>query len=427
MKTRHAASTVGATPRFPEIEGRTLARVLRLNRSDRRTAPMPRSARIVLGMLGGIEHGRLEILLPDATTRHFGSGPVTASMRLNNWNVFDATLRHGDIGFAESFIAGDWDTDALHDVLGLLVGNRRAFDDAVYGSWWGNLAHRLRHLLNRNSRAGSRRNIHAHYDLGNAFYRLWLDPGMTYSSAIFDDEPERTLEQAQDAKYRRVLDELSLPAGARVLEIGCGWGGFAHAAARDGLHVRGLTLSTEQLALARERLGEAGLSTQTQFALQDYRDERDRHDGIVSIEMFEAVGEAYWPTYFETLARTLRTGGRAVIQTITIDEALFQRYRTGTDFIQQYVFPGGMLPSKQAFEAAAEAAGLRVANRFDFGQDYARTLALWRQRFLARLPEVEALGFDARFVRTWEFYLDYCEAAFRHRNCDVVQYTLTHR
>ncbi|MEN9315324.1 MAG: hypothetical protein RIS35_1717 [Pseudomonadota bacterium] len=378
-------------------------------------------------MLERIDQGRLELALPDGTTRHFGNGGITASMRVEDWGVFDASLRHGDIGFAESFIAGDWDTNALDEVLGLLVANRRSLEDAVYGNWWGNLLHRLRHLLNRNSRKGSRRNIHAHYDLGNAFYRLWLDPSMTYSSALFGDSPGRTLEQAQQAKYRRVLQALSLPAGSRVLEIGCGWGGFAEAAARDGLHVRGLTLSTEQLAFADERLRAAGLSATTGFALQDYRDERDRHDGIVSIEMFEAVGEAYWPNYFGTIARTLAPGGRAVIQTITIDDGLFERYRSGTDFIQQYVFPGGMLPSKPAFEAAAGAAGLRVADRFEFGQDYARTLALWRERFLARLPEVSALGFDRRFVRTWEFYLAYCEAAFRHRNCDVVQYTLEHR
>lgn len=413
MKTRDAASALGATPRCDDFH-------------DQASRP-PRSARAVLAMLDRIRHGRLEIALPDGTTRHFGSGAITASMRLRNWKVFDASLRHGDIGFAESFIAGDWETDALHEVLGLLVDNRGAIDDAVYGSWWGNLLHRLRHLLNRNSRAGSRRNIHAHYDLGNAFYRLWLDPSMTYSSALFEDDPDRSLESAQRAKYRRVLDELALEPGARVLEIGCGWGGFAEAAARDGLRVRGLTLSTEQLAFAQERLAAAGLPGRAEFALQDYRDELERHDGIVSIEMFEAVGEAYWPTYFETIERSLAQGRRAVIQTITIDETLFERYRTGTDFIQQYVFPGGMLPSKHAFEAAAGAAGLKVVDRFEFGQDYARTLALWRERFLERIPEVTALGFDRRFLRTWEFYLGYCEAAFRHRNCDVVQYTLEHR
>jgi len=386
----------------------------------------PRAARALLALLGRISHGSLSLALPDGRVLAFGRGEPHASIRLANWNPFDATLASGDVGFAETYIAGDWDTDSLVAVLDLAVANRTALDDAVYGRWWGRLALRLRHLLNRNSRAGARRNIHAHYDLGNAFYRLWLDPGMTYSSALFEGDEGRSLEQAQLAKNRRILEQLSLPPGASVLEIGCGWGGFAEVAAREGLRVRGLTLSTEQLAYASERIAQAGLRERASFALQDYRDETGRYDGIASIEMFEAVGEAWWPAWFETLRRSLAPGGRAVVQVITIADELFERYRKGTDFIQQYVFPGGMLPSPSAFEAQVRRAGLRVAGRFAFGADYARTLALWRERFVARIDEVRALGFDRRFERLWEFYLAYCEAAFRHGNTDVVQYTLEH-
>lgn len=392
----------------------------------RTVAPPPRTARTLLALLQRIGHGSLALTLPDGRRLAFGRGEPRAAIRLANWNLFDATLRSGDVGFAETFIAGDWETDSLAAVLDLAVANRAALDDAVYGRWWGRLALRIRHLLNRNSRAGARRNIQAHYDLGNAFYRLWLDPGMTYSSALFGGDARRSLEQAQQAKYRRILDELALPSDASVLEIGCGWGAFAELAARDGLRVRGLTLSTEQLEYADRRIAQAGLRPQVEFALQDYRDETGRYDGIASIEMFEAVGEAWWPAWFDVLRRSLAPRGRAVVQVITITDALFERYRTSTDFIQQYVFPGGMLPSPSAFEAQASRAGLRVARRFAFGPDYARTLAIWRETFVARIPQVRALGFDTRFERLWEFYLAYCEAAFRHGNTDVIQYTLEH-
>ena len=389
-------------------------------------AQAPRAARLVFALLQRLERGTLSLTLPGGRAILFGRGQPFATIRLANWNLFPAALKSGDIGFAQTYIAGDWETDSLAAVLDVAVANRDALEEAVYGRWWGRLALRLRHLLNRNSRAGSRRNIHAHYDLGNPFYRLWLDPSMTYSSALFGGEAGRTLEQAQAAKYRRILGELALPAGASVLEIGCGWGGFAELAARDGLRVRGLTLSTEQLAYATRRIADAGLQSEASFVLQDYRDEAGRYDGIASIEMFEAVGEAYWPAYFDTLRRALAPQGRAVVQTITIADEFFERYRRGTDFIQQYVFPGGMLPSPSVFEAHARRAGLRVTRRFAFGQDYARTLACWREAFVGRIEQVRALGFDRRFERIWEFYLAYCEAAFRHRSTDVVQYTLEH-
>ncbi len=393
-------------------------------------ARIPAAARLVIGLLERIERGTLTLVLPDGRTLGFGRGTPRATLRLRNWKLFPAALARGDIGFAETFIAGDWETESLAEVLDIAVANRDVLESAVYGRWWGGLAHRIRHLLNRNSRAGSRRNIHAHYDLGNPFYRLWLDSSMTYSSALFDADGDgdgtRSLEQAQQAKYRRILDELALEPGASVLEIGCGWGGFAELAARDGLQVRGLTLSTEQLAHARERLAGAGLAGRAEFALQDYRDEHGTYDGITSIEMFEAVGESYWPAYFDTLRRTLAPHGRAVVQTITIADALFERYRRSTDFIQQYVFPGGMLASPSVFETHARNAGLRIERTLAFGQDYARTLALWRETFVARIEQVRALGFDRRFERIWDFYLAYCEAAFRHGNTDVYQFTLAH-
>lgn len=386
--------------------------------------PLPASARAVFALLERLRTGRLTLVAPGGTSFEFGAGEPHAQIRLSNWNVLSASLSRGDIGFAETWIAGDWHTENLATLLSVLAANRDAIERALYGRWWGQLAYRIRHLLNRNSRAGSRRNIHAHYDLGNPFYAIWLDPSMTYSSALFGTDPARSLQDAQTAKYRRILDQLALPAGSHVLEIGCGWGGFAELAARDGLHVTGLTLSTEQHAWAVERLQAAGLSDQARFVLQDYRDEHNRYDAVVSIEMFEAVGEPYWPDYFATLRRCLKPGARAVVQTITIDEALFERYRRGTDFIQQFIFPGGMLPSPTGFAQGAQRAGLAVDNRFAFGVDYARTLALWRESFMAQLPQITAQGFDARFARIWEFYLAYCEAGFAQGNTDVMQFTL---
>ncbi len=391
----------------------------------------PAAARFSLALLERLEHGRLAVTFPDGQRAAFGggAGEPPADLQLASWSVFGAALTRGDIGFAESYIAGDWSSADLARLLSFFVRNRDAVETMIYGSFWGRLVYRLKHLLNRNTKAQARKNIAAHYDLGNTFYSLWLDPSMTYSSALLDavDDPHRPLDnaelaQAQQAKYRRVLDELSLAPASRVLELGCGWGGFAEAAARDGHHVKGLTLSPAQLAHARSRLDRAGLAANLQ--LQDYRDEQGTYDGVASIEMFEAVGEEYWPSYFATLSRCLAPGGRACVQTIVIDDRLFERYRRGTDFIQQYIFPGGMLPSPSAFAAQASAAGLAIVRQHAFGRAYARTLASWRQRFLGRLDAVRALGYDERFIRTWEFYLAYCEAAFAAGNTDVVQFTL---
>jgi cyclopropane-fatty-acyl-phospholipid synthase len=336
-------------------------------------------------------------------------------------------LSKGDIGFAESYIAGTWHTPDLTGVLTLLANNRSALERAIYGRWWGRLYHRLRHLLNANTLEGSRRNIASHYDLGNDFYALWLDPSMTYSSARFDGDFNQPLQQAQTRKYQHMLDLLDLPAGQSLLEIGCGWGGFAEHAARTAQHqVRGITLSIEQLDYARDRIRQARLHENCRFDLQDYRAEEQQYDGIVSIEMFEAVGESYWPAYFDTVKRSLKAGGRAVVQTILIDDALFDRYRTSSDFIQQYVFPGGMLPSPSRFNEEAARAGLKVTAQEHFGLDYAETLRRWRLDFHAQAESVRQLGFDERFMRIWHFYLAYCEAGFRAGSVDVAQFRLEH-
>ena len=394
-------------------------------------ASAPASARSGLRLLQRLQHGTLHLELPDGSTLQVGQGAGQggyphASLHLHHWRVFGAVLRSGDIGLAEGYIDQQWETPHLADLLRLLMANRDALESLVYGAWWGRLAYRLRHLLNRNSRAGSRRNIHAHYDLGNAFYQLWLDPSMNYSSAWFQGDLAGDLTAAQHAKVRRALHSAGVQPGSRGLEIGCGWGALAEMAAGEcQAHVTGVTLSTEQLAFAQARLLAAGLAPQADLRLQDYRDIQDGpFDAICSIEMVEAVGQAYWPSYFGALARLLKPGGRACVQSIVIDDALFERYVQGTDFIQQYVFPGGCLPSPARFRAAAQQAGLRVVEEFAFGPDYAETLRRWHRQFTERRAQVLAQGFDAAFLRTWEFYLAYCEAAFDSRNIDVVQYTL---
>ena len=384
---------------------------------------LPASARMILRLLEKLQYGALRLRTPDGRILLYGDASHPVTLDLHNWHLCSAVLRSGDIGFAETFIAGDWRTDNLPGLIELMIRNRDQIESLIYGNWWGNLVYKLRHLLNRNSRAGSKKNIHAHYDIGNAFYQLWLDPSMTYSSALFSEGA--SLEQAQAAKYRRIASELQLQTGQRVLEIGCGWGGFAETAARDyGAHVTGLTLSTEQLAYARQRLQDAGLASLADLQLCDYRDSHGQYDAIASIEMFEAVGQSYWPGYFSCVARNLKRGGRACIQTIVIADALFERYSKSTDFIQQYIFPGGMLPSPAEFRRAAEAQGLRVVEAFSFGLDYAETLRQWRASFLARRAALEKQGFDGRFLLTWEFYLAYCEAAFQAHNTDVMQFTL---
>ena len=399
-------------------------------------APAP--ARSALRLLEQLRHGALTLHLPDGSQRRYGEHPQqghgpTASLTLHNWKVFSAALKSGDIGFAEGYIAGDWSTPDLTALLKVFCANRKQVESMVYGHWVGRLLYRVRHLLRHNSRGNSRKNIHAHYDLGNAFYRLWLDETMNYSSAWFEGDLSRPMADAQHAKARRALQMAGVKPGDRVLEIGCGWGALAEQAT-TGMQasVVGVTLSTEQLDYAKARLQglnvPAAPATDTVFAdlrLQDYRDIDDApFDAICSIEMVEAVGQAYWPQYFATVSRLLKPGARACIQSIVIDDALFERYAASTDFIQQYIFPGGCLPCPREFRSAAQAAGLQVVDEFAFGADYAETLRRWRAAFLARKEQVAALGFDERFMRIWEFYLSYCEAAFDAGDINLVQYTL---
>lgn len=386
---------------------------------------LPRHARRVLALLGQLRHGSLDLQTPEGELLHFGDQrQPRAALRIVDWAVCAAALKSGDVGFAESYVDGQWTSPDLRALLELLIRNRTALEGLVYGGFWGGLLHRVRHLLRRNTRQGSRKNIHAHYDLGNSFYKLWLDPTMNYSSAWFAGAPEGSLDAAQQAKMRRALAEAGVTAGSRVLEIGCGWGAVAEVAARDfDAKLTGVTLSTEQLAWAQQRLGDAGLSAD--LRLQDYRDIADEpFDAIVSIEMFEAVGHEYWDGYFRAVREKLKPGGRACIQSITIRDDLFDRYLRSTDFIQQYIFPGGLLPSPSQFRKHAEKAGLRVVNELAFGADYAETLRRWREAFLHHEGPVRELGFDTRFLRLWEFYLAYCEAAFAAGNTDVMQFTL---
>ena len=393
-------------------------------------AHTPAAAKVVLGLLPKLEHGQLELQLPDSSCRRFGQGGAGAVMRISDWNALGRTLRAGDIGLAEGFIAGEWDSPDLVALLSLLIANRETLEEVVYGSWWGSLLYRVKHALNRNSRRGSARNIHAHYDLGNRFYALWLDPTMSYSSAWFEGDRSQALVPAQRAKLARALQEAGVGPGSRVLELGCGWGGLAQMAASEwDAHVTGVTLSSEQLAWAQQSLAKAGVADRCDLRLQDYRElpalhEAEPFDAVVSIEMFEAVGVEYWDSYFDTLRRCLKPGGRASIQSITIRDDLFDRYQRSTDFIQQYIFPGGLLPSVQRFEAHARRFGFRVERKLAFGLDYAETLKRWRADFLRHEGPARELGFDARFMRIWLFYLAYCEAAFLCGNTDVVQFTL---
>jgi len=390
----------------------------------------PAAARTALRLMQRLSHGTLTVHLPGGTLLRFGNGDLpSAAITLRNWNVCSASLKSGDIGFAETYIAGDWTTPSLTDLLKVFISNRQHVEDMIYGSWAGRLLYRVKHLLNRNSKANSRKNIHAHYDLGNAFYELWLDGTMNYSSALFEGDLSKPMREAQNAKVRRALRMSGVKPGDRVLEIGCGWGALAEMATTEfGASVTGVTLSTEQLAFANRRMAANGMGSKTDLRLQDYRDVSDApFDVICSIEMVEAVGREYWPQYFQAVARLLKPGGRACVQSIVIDDALFERYIGSTDFIQQYIFPGGCLPCPREFRREAQAAGLEVIDEFAFGPDYAETLRRWRDQFLAQRQQVLQLGFDERFIRIWEFYLAYCEAAFEKSNIDVVQYTLRKR
>jgi len=358
--------------------------------------------------------GQLRLTLPGGQRIDLGqsTGPA-AELHLTSWRCLWSSMRRGAVGFCEGYMTGDWDSPAPERVFDFYLRNREALDTASRGIMFRSLAARLWHLLHANNRSGSKANIEAHYDLGNAFYSLWLDRCMSYSSAYFGRGAQSLLD-AQDAKYQLVADSLEARSGQSLLEIGCGWGGFAEVAAARGLSVTGITLSHEQLAFARERLGD-----KADLRLQDYRDTQGTFDRI---EMIEAVGEAHWPDYFRTLHDRLKPGGIAAIQAITIDQRWFEQYRTGVDFIQRHIFPGGMLPTREIIQAQAAAVGLLCEEVALFGRDYARTLAIWRQRFDGVQEQLARLGFDEVFRRKWRLYFCYCEAGFAHGDIDVGVY-----
>jgi cyclopropane-fatty-acyl-phospholipid synthase len=384
---------------------------------------LPRLVRLALQFGSKLQRGTLDVTLADGRTVRLGGhapGPA-ATMKIHDYGFASRLVRSGDIGIAEAYLRGEWDTPDLTQFLYLFCVNQAWMQTMLAGTPLTRTIQFVRHWLNRNTRRQARRNIHAHYDIGNAFYSAWLDPSMTYSSALFEDHtPDLTA--AQNNKYRRLAEAIDLRPGQRLLEIGCGWGGFAEYAAKAyGTKVVGLTISNEQRDFAQARIQAAGLSDRVEIRLQDYRDERDQYDRIASIEMIEAVGEQFWPNYFSQLRDRLLPGGLAGIQAITIQDSLFQSYRRDVDFIQRYVFPGGMLPSPEILKSLGDKFGVPMIRERIFGQDYARTLAIWRSNFRAAWPNLMPAGFDDRFRRLWEYYLAYCEAGFLSGNIDVRQ------
>ncbi|MEQ9039385.1 MAG: cyclopropane-fatty-acyl-phospholipid synthase family protein [Silicimonas sp.] len=374
-----------------------------------------------------LKNGRMDFRLPDGRLFRVDGpnpGPV-AEIEIHNPDTFARLIREGDLGFADAYLEGWWSTPDLQAFMDVI----HADNDDVYDSFGGlqivRLWERLRHWMNRNTREQAKKNISYHYDLGNSFYSLWLDETMTYSSAIFETGQE-SLEKAQTAKYASMVDQMGAEPGDHVLEIGCGWGGFAEYAAKErGLKVTGLTISREQRDFAVARMARAGLSDMVEIKLQDYRDETGIYDGIASIEMFEAVSEKYWPVYFEAVRDRLKPGRNATLQIITVEDKRFEVYRKGVDFIQKYIFPGGMLPSPTVLRREVEKAGLTVRRSIEFGESYSQTLRRWHDTFNERWKDVSLLGFDDRFRRMWNFYLTSCAAGFHAGSIDVTQITVT--
>jgi cyclopropane-fatty-acyl-phospholipid synthase len=385
----------------------------------------PARAKAVLLALLSIKGGGIDMTMPTGETLRFGDDDrAPIAMRVKDYRFANRVLKNGDIGFAEAWMAHEWETSDLSALLTLFANNIERFKRVFEGGVLGKAVNWLRHLSRDNTREGSRRNIYEHYDLGNRFYEAWLDSSMTYSSARFDATVS-DLEAGQRAKYKALAEHLDLKPGDHVLEIGCGWGGFAEFAAREyGVRVTGITISQEQLAYAKARMERAGLSDRVDIRIQDYRDVEGQFDKVASIEMFEAVGERHWATYFGKIADVLKPGGRAALQIITIKHDLFEAYRKRADFIQRYVFPGGMLASVERLKEETAKAGLAWHKVEAFGQSYAVTLAEWSRRFEAKWHDIRALGFDERFKQLWLFYLSYCEAGFRTGRTDVVQLEL---
>jgi cyclopropane-fatty-acyl-phospholipid synthase len=387
---------------------------------------LPTTAKVLFGLLKHVQYGAISVTTPAGAEHTFTgrqAGPRT-ELHINDWKAVSKILSAADIGIAESWRDGLIATPNMTSFLDFCIANESAFESVFYGNAATAFIYRLYHLLRPNTRRGSQKNIHAHYDLGNAFYKLWLDPSMTYSAGIFATETT-TLEESQFVKYDRICRELNLKAGQSVLEIGCGWGGFAeHAAKHYGVKVQGLTISNEQLAWGLDRMQANGLSEQVKLSYCDYRDHQGQYDHVVSIEMIEAVGERYWPTYFRTINDCLKPGGSAMLQAIVIDDAKFEAYRKTSDFIREYIFPGGMLLSPKRLQAEARTAGLNCERPFYFGADYGRTLREWDALIDQSEATIKSLGFDEKFLKTWKFYLYYCDAGFKSGRIDVLQIKL---
>lgn len=387
---------------------------------------LPRYFKPAFSQLQRIAYGQLDVILPDGRrfrAQGVNPGPA-AEVHIHNDDSFGRLIREGELGFCDAYLDGWWTTPDLQGLMDVIFKDNPAVLDEFTGMALVRAFERVRHWLRSNSKRQAKKNIAFHYDLGNDFYGLWLDDSMTYSSALFTNG-QQSLEHAQEAKYAALVDSLGVKAGDHVLEIGCGWGGFAeYAAGKRGLRVTALTISQAQHDFAVERIKRAGLSDKVAIKMQDYRDETGRYDGIASIEMFEAVGESYWPSYFDTVHDRLKAGAKATVQVITVPNERFNLYRKNVDFIQKYIFPGGMLISPARFGQEAERAGLAVASSIEFGESYSMTLRRWHDVFTDKWGQIQALGYDARFKRLWDFYLTSCAAAFHTGICDVTQITL---
>lgn len=387
---------------------------------------LPRYFARVFAMTQGMNNGRVDFVLPDGRTfRAEGANPgPVAELRIHNNDLFARLIREGDLGFCDAYLDEWWSTPDLQAFMDLVHADNDSIYDGFPGMGLVRMVEQFRFWLQRNNKKQARKNISYHYDLGNEFYGLWLDDTMTYSSALFKTGQE-SHEAAQIAKYASMIDQMGAQAGDHILEIGCGWGGFAEYAAKErGIRVTGLTISEEQIKYARERIEKAGLSNMVEFKLQDYRDEKGTYDGIASIEMFEAVGEQYWPAYFNTVRDRLKPGKNATLQIITVQDRRWEVYKRGVDFIQKYIFPGGMLPSPKALRDQVVKAGLSIERSIEFGPSYSISLRRWHDTFNERWDQIAAMGFDERFRRMWNFYLTSCAATFESANCDVTQITI---
>lgn len=388
---------------------------------------LPRYFATAFGVTKKGQNGCIDFVLDDGRTfraegRH--PGPV-CEIQIHNFGIFERLLREGQLGFCDAYLDGQWSTPDLQAFMDYIHADNDEVFDSFPGQKLVQFYERLRFWMQGNSKGQARKNISYHYDLGNDFYGLWLDKTMTYSSALFETGQE-SLEEAQTAKYASMVDQMGVNAGDHVLEIGCGWGGFAEYAAKErGLSVTCLTISKEQIKYAQDRINAAGLQDLVTLKLQDYRDETGVYDGIASIEMFEAVGEKYWPSYFQTVHDRLKPGGQATLQIITVRDDRFEIYRKSVDFIQKYIFPGGMLPSPLVLSKQAQEAGLKVVKSIEFGESYSETLRRWHDTFNDKWDQVLAMGFDDRFRRMWNFYLTSCAATFHYGNCDVTQITIS--